>query len=43
METKEFEEYTIEDLYRLYEDCSCWFYKPIFICRDGKIELDYEQ
>lgn len=37
------EEYTIEEIYYLYENFKGFTYQPIYIVRNGKITIDYEE
>lgn len=37
------EEYTIEEIYSLYESFKGFRYQPIYIVRNAKIMLDYEE
>lgn len=35
-------EYTIEEIYKLYESFKEWEYQPIYVVHNGKITIDYE-
>ena len=42
-EFKRLEDYTIEEIYKLYECFKHFTYEPIYIVRNGKITIDYEE
>lgn len=42
-EFKRLEDYTIEEIYKIYESFHGFRYQPIYIVRNGKITIDYEE
>ena len=42
-EFKRLEDYTIEEIYKIYESFDGFRYQPIYIVRNAKIMLDYEE